>query len=97
MQHDLLSGLAARDIALDTHEVTYRNWLDEARAKAFAHATAHGTVTSDDVHILVPVPAWVHHNAMGAVFRDHRFISTGFVQTKRKSGHARWIHSYGVR
>jgi hypothetical protein len=95
-QEDLLAGLALRDIAHDTQEVVYKDWLQDARAKAYAHAVACGTVCSDDVHRLSPVPPWVHHNAMGAVFRDKRFKIAGWVQSKRPSAHARTIRIYHV-
>ena len=96
-QQDLLAGLAARDIALDTHEVTYADWLKDAREKAYRHAREFGAVCSDDVHALCPLPPWVHHNVMGAVFRDERFVRVGYKQSTRPSGHARVISQYELR
>lgn len=93
-QADLLAGLAARDIALGTHEATYADWLREAREKVYLRAKERGRVTSDDVHELTPLPSWVHHNVMGAVFRDKRLRAVGFTHTKRPSGHARTIRIY---
>jgi hypothetical protein len=94
---DLLAGLAAKDIALKTHEVHYEHWLAEARNAAFRFAQTNGFVCSDDVHRLCPMPSWVHHNAMGAVFRDNRFVRRGYVQSKRPSAHARVISDYVLR
>lgn len=97
MTEDLLSGLAAKDIALATNEYTYAAWLKEARNCAHRYAGIHGTVTSDDVHRLCPPPPWVHHNAMGGIFRTRAFVSVGFVQSKRPSAHARMIREYVLR
>ena len=60
------------------------------------HARQYGKVSSDDVHRLTPRPAWIHHNVMGSVFKSRHFIQLGFVQTARKSAHARWIREYGI-
>lgn len=97
MTNDLLSGLAARNIALDTHEVTYSDWLKDARESAYRFCILNNTVSSDDVHRLTPLPPWIHHNVMGAVFRDHRFVARGYIQTRRPSGHARIIREYVLR
>lgn len=92
MNHQL--GLALRDIGvakLERHE-----WLQKARGWAELLCKRNGSVTSDDVHYAMearysaePPP---HPNCFGALFRDKRFKATGErVQTKRASGHARWI------
>ena len=77
--------------------ITYAAWLKEARNCAHRYAGIHGTVTSDDVHRLCPPPPWVHHNAMGGIFRTRAFVSVGFVQSKRPSAHARMIREYVLR
>jgi hypothetical protein len=95
-QTSFMEGLAAKEIAQSAHEVTYKDWLREARRAAYAHARANGKVTSDDVHRLTPLPAWIHHNVMGSVFKSQHFVMLGFVQSARKSAHARWIREYAI-
>ncbi len=96
-QLDLIEGLAGRDIAINTMEVNYTDWMAEAREKAVSHARDHGSVTSDDIYALAPMPPWIHHNAMGAVFRDKRLKIDGYVMSKRPSAHARRIAVYALR
>lgn len=65
-------------------------WLARARTEAQLHCWAWDTVTSDDVHRLMPEPP--HPNCWGALFKDKRFRSTGtHIQSKRKEAHARWV------
>ncbi len=73
-------------------------WLEDARewAMKLCRAGLSGTVTSDDVHRLVPAPP--HENCWGAMFKDKRFKSTGtHVQSKRPSAHGRWIQVWELK
>lgn len=90
-------GELLRDAAIAGHEEKYNGWLLEARRAAYKHARDHGTVCADDVQRLCPPPPWVHHNAMGAVFKFPHFEHTGFVASQRKEARARTIRTYRIR
>lgn len=90
-------GELLRDGAIAQHEEKYADWLREARRAAYRHARDHGTVCADDVQRLCPPPPWVHHNAMGAVFKSEHFEHTGFVASRRKEARARTIRTYRIR
>lgn len=89
-----LTGDLLKDIALDSHEVTYADWLLEARRAAWKHAREYGEVCADDVHRLTPLPKWAHHNAMGAVFKTRFFEQIGWKASQRRDAHARTIRVY---
>lgn len=81
-------GPALRDAGIAKLE--RHPWLERARWMALVLCQRKGSVTSDDLHDVMEPPP--HENCYGAVFRDKRFRPTGErVQTKRASGHARWI------
>jgi hypothetical protein len=83
-------GRARRNAGQDSLE--RHPWLTRARQTAAEICLVKGTVSSDDVQNVLPLPAGVHHNAWGAVFRAPWFIRTGqFVQSQRPEAHARWI------
>jgi hypothetical protein len=88
------SGEALRDAALGTHEVTYAEWLLQARRAAWKYAKQNGVVTADEIHHLAPMPKWQHRNAAGAVFKCKWFEQIGFTTSVRKSAHARTIRQY---
>lgn len=90
-------GELLRDNALANHEVNYDNWLRDARRAAYRHARDHGIVCADDVQRLCPPPPWVHHNAMGAVFKSEHFEHVGFMCSQRKEARARTIRTYKIR
>ena len=65
-------------------------WLNMARDTAARLCAANGTVTSDDLHIVMATPP--HDNCYGAIFKDKRFVSTGErVRSMRPEAHGRWI------
>lgn len=70
------------------------DWVGKARYFAIQHARLHGTVTSDDIHRICPMPDSVHPNSMGAIWRTKELVCVGYTVTQRKSGHARRIGIY---
>jgi hypothetical protein len=76
-------------------------WLAEARTYAAdwlaGHPGAH--ITTDDVRHAVPPELWgvTSNNVIGAVFRDRRFVSDGWHESKDQKAHSRvartWILS----
>jgi hypothetical protein len=97
MVRELTQGELLRDNALANHEQKYDNWLLDARRAAYRHARDHGTVCADDVQRLCPPPPWVHHNAMGAVFKNGFFEHDGFTLSKRPQARARTIRTYRIK
>jgi hypothetical protein len=70
------------------------DWVGKARFMAIQHAMIHGTVSSDDVHRICPMPMNESRNAMGAVFRTQNLQLVDFKQSERVSAHARRIGVY---
>ena len=66
-------------------------WLHMARVVALGIARREGYVTSDKLQAEMADWPPPHVNCFGAVFKDSRFKSTGFVQSKRPEAHARWV------
>lgn len=97
----------AKDLDLFGHELktqgiqqvedNNRDYVAEARAWAMDWAGKHGVVTSDDLWQHFPPFPWTNLNAVGAVFHSKYFEREAFTQTKRASGHARWITVWRLR
>lgn len=65
-------------------------WLHRARNEAVWICRERGTVTSDDVHVVMEDPP--HVNCVGAIFKDRRFTWTGQrIKSTRREAHARDI------
>lgn len=82
-----LTGLELRDAGIASLE--RHRWVDDARVAAVTLAQHFGWVTSDRLHDVMGPPP--HENCFGAIFKDKRFVPTGWVQSKRRSAHGRWI------
>ena len=85
-QLSLFAGREARDAGRSKADP---RWLLGARQAAAQVCRERGHVTADDVHGLVPEPGHVNH--WGAVLGKPYFYRGSQTQTKRKTGHARWI------
>lgn len=84
------TGLELRDQGIASLE--RHPWLSMARkvAERLCAAGVSGTITSDDLHIVMGPPP--HPNAWGALFKDKRFTATGErVRSTRPSAHGRWV------
>lgn len=98
-QMDLLEGqrLKERGMALAADAVP--RLIAEARAYAKQHALQHGEVTADDVS------EWLEQQglpdlgpAAGQLFRGPDWAFTGrFIQSARKSNHARLLRVWRLR
>ena len=69
VQLGLDAALKQRELALDSLEERYPNFLDRARVVARRIAAEKGWVTADDVREVLAIPDDVHPNVMGAIFR----------------------------
>ena len=87
-------GRQLKEQALDCIETAWSDWLAKARDTMAKVCLEKGQCTSDDCWELCPPPADAHHNIMGCLFRDRRFVRVSATQTKRASGRARWISVY---
>ena len=92
-QTELKFGRFARDAALArlSSTVSRQEWLAKARACAVDYARRHGSVTSDHVRHLCPIPTQFDPRILGAVFKCDDLVAVGFTHTKRREGHARII------
>ncbi len=85
------TGEELRDVGIAS--VSRHRWVDKARIIAEGLCRApwwvSGTVTSDDIHVVMEPPP--HVNCYGAIF-DKRFVATGErVRSTRPEAHGRWI------
>lgn len=71
-------------------------WVQKARQKAIEHARIYGTVTSDDVHQICPMPKELHVNSMGAVFNTSELKLIRYEKSQREKSHSRVIGRYEV-
>lgn len=97
-QADLFEGRRLRDEGLDRVEANYPSYLDLARRAAVTCAVLNGRVSINDVRKMIgPPPPEVHHNVMGAVFRDKRWRQIDIEQVRHAAGHARRVLVYELR
>ena len=87
-----LTGLELKEQGIASLE--RHRWVDKARIVAEGLCRAawwvSGTVTSDDIHVVMETPP--HDNCYGAIFHDKRFKTTGErVRSKRPEAHGREI------
>ena len=101
-QMELQMGRYARDAAIAqlSSSISRQVWIGHAYNVAYSHALKYGTVTSDDVRKLCPIPIRFDARILGAVFNPRRsgfrLKSVGFTHTKRREGHARIIRIWRV-
>ena len=85
-------GQILKQYGIDLVRLHNPDFVALCQSYAVEHATAHGSVTSDDVRLWANLndiyPS--HHNAWGAVFRSG-FERIGFTQSQIPSNHARMI------
>lgn len=74
VQLDLDTALKRQELALDSLEECYPNFLDRARAVARKIALRKGWVTADDIRECLPIPPDISPNVMGAVFKGFEFV-----------------------
>ena len=80
-------ALAAQEAIVAALEVRYPRFTDRARQLAVAICHERGCVTSDDLREAMPIPAGVHHNAMGSVFRGGLFVRIGWRNSAQPRRH----------
>ena len=97
VQLSLDDALKRRDLALDGLEDKYPDFLARARHVAVVIAEKEGEVTADDVRELLPIPANVHHNAMGSVFRESRWKRIGWRKSSQPQRHANRVGIWRLR
>jgi hypothetical protein len=90
---DLKKGKQLRDEGIEEVSFDREDWIQRARLLAVNIARKDGTVDSDRVVKLYPIPEDADPRIMGAVFNsrvaDFPFVPCGWTQTARKQGHAR--------
>jgi len=94
---DLELGRALKDRAHAGFEEKAAWWLKRARQAAREVCRRKGSATSDDVLAEVGLPDGIHHNVVGAIFREPCWVRAGFVRTRRPEGHARLISVWRLR
>lgn len=93
----LAAGIELADIGIQKVSRKYSAWLIKARKAAIEHAQAYGSVTSDDVHEMHPLPEGAHPNLMGAVFRGIPLYLGGYTHSRRPSARGRIIRVYKAK
>lgn len=94
-------GQRLRDEGIKRVEANGKEWLRRARDMAMALLERPGFfpdgITADDVRVYCPLPAGLHVNTWGALFKDPRFVPVGDAQTTHKAGHARRVRRWGLK
>lgn len=94
---NLFEAIALRDQKIEQVTLNSKGWVQMAREMAIQHAIRHGTVSSDDLYGVCPIPPSISKNSMGAVFRTKKLKLVGFTQSKRIPSHARRIGIYSTK
>ena len=90
----LAAGRQQRDEGLARLEAKAEEWVWQVRHLAREICRQHGSVTTDDLRELFTLPEGLHLNTWGCILRRPYFAPFGTTQTKRSTGHARWIHRW---
>lgn len=72
-------------------------YLDEARAHAFALGLKQGTVTVDDVRRKCPPWPDLDPRVMGNIFKPSEWESVGYVNSTRKACHKRAVQEFRLK
>jgi hypothetical protein len=98
MNASLFTGRELRDtgIARATRDSTVQRLIDSARAWAESYAARHGHVSINDVRRVLDLSV-IPPNAIGAIFRDRRFVMCGTTEAAHAEAHARLIRVYQLR
>ena len=76
-------------------QISNQMWLARARSAAFKYAERHGFVTSDDV--LEVVGACQSPSVAGAIYKDERFVKSGYRPSRRLTTHGRDISIWRLK
>lgn len=79
---------------LDLFKEHRSQYLEEAREKAEQIARQEGYVTVDMLRAVHPLPKNIDGRVYGAVFKDKRFVSIGWVKSTRRISHGRPIQKF---
>jgi hypothetical protein len=92
---NLSNNTTSKQAALDLFEKTRLEFLQNCRWIAIRIAKEHGGyVNIDDVREQVTTPENVDPRVYGAVFNRADFEKVGYLQTTRKTSHARPIANF---
>ena len=89
-QLSLEEGLRLRDQGLARVEAKY-SYVHEARKLAVSLARRDGDVDTDRIQAILPRPADVSPNALGAVLKPPLFYYAGPTRSARKEARGRFI------
>jgi hypothetical protein len=91
-------GRQARDAGIRrvTRDDAVMHCIQTARDWAESYARRHGQVCINDVRRVLNLDA-LPPNAIGAIFRDKRFIVCGYTQAEHPGAHARTIKIFTVK
>ncbi|MFO0268912.1 MAG: hypothetical protein ACK53W_00025 [Gemmatimonadota bacterium] len=98
MNASLFTGRELRDagIAKATRDTTVQRLIDAARDWAASYAAKHGHVSINDVRRVLDLSV-IPPNAIGAIFRDRRFVMVGTTEAAHAEAHARLVRIYQLR
>lgn len=72
-------------------------WLEKARSEARKLLERREYVTSEDVTFVCPLPRYLHHNSIGAIFQHTDFQMVGTTLARRPSSHGRLIRKWALK
>lgn len=95
-QQATLFGRPADEGYANLKRMSRNLWIREARYVAAQIAMRRGTVTTDDVQAVCPLPLHLHDNCWGSVLRPPFFRKVDTRQTRRSEGRGRLIHVWAL-
>ena len=92
-------ALTLKEEGLERVEMNNQDWIDLVRKEARNIIRSKGYCSTDEIHEYAELNGLFpkHHDAYGAVFRGDEFIMLDHIQSKRPSGHGRWIKRFGLK
>ena len=85
---DPAEGQRRKERVLDVMKAKSAAWQAEAKALAIRISGERGSVTADDVTMILPLPPETHRNATGALFKDKHWKLLGVTPSKRRTSNA---------
>lgn len=81
----------------DLFSTAKQDYLARARATARRLLVSRDYITIDDVREVCALPAYLHRNLLGSVFKTDDFQMVGIVKARRKSSNGRWVMKWSLK
>jgi len=92
-----MSATIFEQSVLPLYEATRTEWLQQARAAAYAIGSDGCAITINDVRRVCPPPVDVDPRIMGAVFLRKYWQKIGYLNSNRNQCHGRPVAIYELK